>query len=171
MNKSTHPSSPGQFAADLFQRHKFSPPLFNARAIESMIPHRPPFLLIDRILEFDPASAAVVGQKNTTAGEFYFQGHFPGAPIMPGVLIVESLAQTGGVLIHQMGFRGKIPIIVHLNDVRFRCAVHPGDQILTHCEGLHLSSRGGRIRARAIVGNRICAEAEIGYVLTPQDRI
>ncbi len=139
--------------------------LFDIAGIEAMIPHRPPFLLIDRILRIDKKCAIAIGQKNSTINEPYFQGHFPKAPIMPGVLIVEALAQTGGVLIHQMGFCDKIPVISHLKEARFRKGVLPGDVLLTHCEGIHLSARGGRICTHALVGNRIVAEVEIGYVL------
>lgn len=165
------PFSPSDLAAQLYLRHRDSAPIFDERAIESMIPHREPFLLIDRILEFDAEQRVVVGRKDTAPDEFFFQGHFPQKPIMPGVLLIESLAQTGGVLIHLMGFCGKIPMIVHLNKVRFRHSVRPTDQILTHCRGLHLSSRGGRIQALACLGSSPCAEAEIGYVLADPENV
>lgn len=140
-------------------------PQFGSEEIKNLIPHRPPFLLIDSILEIDQKRSIAVGQKNTCANEPHFQGHFPKAPIMPGVLIVEALAQTGAVLIHQMGFRGKIPVISHLKRAKFRKGVMPGDVLITHCQGLHLTARGGKILNHALVGQHIVAEAEIGYIL------
>lgn len=138
---------------------------FKIKDIEKMIPHRAPFLMIDRILEVDIQRSVAVGQKNTTANDPYFQGHFPNAPVLPGVLIVESLAQTGGVLIHQMGFKEKIPVICHLNAAKFRKSVVPGDTLITHCQGIHLTERGGKIQTYALVGDSIAAEVEIGYIL------
>jgi len=80
------------------------PFVFNAKEIEKILPHRYPFLLVDRILHINLEENEIIGLKNVTVNEPFFQGHFPGAPIMPGVLILEALAQTGGVLVHQKGY-------------------------------------------------------------------
>ncbi len=151
------------------KRYGSIPPLFRENEIEAMIPHRHPFLLIDCIVDFDSSRSLIVGQKTIAEDEAVLSGHFPSAPIFPGVLIVEALAQTGGVLIHQMGYRGKFPIIVRLEQTIFRRAVYPKDVLYTLCEGIHLTARGGRMRTRAIVRDQICTESTISYVLT--DRV
>ena len=149
----------------LNRRYAASEPLFGPDQVAEMIPHRDPFLVIDDIVEFDRDRARIVGRKKITDSEDVLRGHFPGAPIFPGVLIIEALAQTGGVLIHQMGYKGKIPVIIRLEKTTFRRPVFPEAVLFTVCESIHLKERGGRMRTYAVVGERACAFAEIGFAL------
>lgn len=141
------------------------------KQILSILPHRYPFLLVDRVLEIDLEKGFILAQKNVTINEPFFQGHFPGAPIMPGVLILEALAQAGGVLVHLKGRENKIAILLHVNHAKFRHPVKPGDVLLLRCEGLHFSSKGGRVKAEAIVKEKVAVEAEIGFVFVDKNQI
>ncbi|MGZ3633691.1 MAG: 3-hydroxyacyl-ACP dehydratase FabZ, partial [Parachlamydiaceae bacterium] len=109
------------------------------KEILKILPHRYPFLLVDKILEIDIERGYILGQKNLTFNEAFFQGHFPDAPIMPGVLILEALAQTGGVLLHLKEQTPKIAVLLSVNHAKFRNPVHPGDVLQLKCEGLHFS--------------------------------
>ncbi|GBC92803.1 3-hydroxyacyl-[acyl-carrier-protein] dehydratase FabZ [bacterium HR15] len=138
--------------------------------IRRLIPHRYPFLLVDRILELEPGKRAV-GLKNVTVNESFFQGHFPARAIMPGVLIVESMAQVGGVMVMTMpGMVDKIALLAGLDDVRFRRPVVPGDTLITEVEMLWMRRDVGRVRAVARVGDEVAAEAEITFALLDPDR-
>jgi 3-hydroxyacyl-[acyl-carrier-protein] dehydratase len=139
--------------------------------IVRILPHRYPFLLVDRILEIDEEKGTIVGKKNLTINESFFQGHFPDVPIMPGVLILEALAQTGGVLVHLKGNVDKIAVLLNVNNAKFRHPVRPGDVLLLKCEGLHFSSKGGRVKAQAFVDDKLAAEAEIGFALVDKNQI
>jgi len=148
-----------------------TPLLFDIKQITEILPHRYPFLLVDKIIEMDLDKPSILGQKNVTMNEPFFQGHFPGAPIMPGVLILEALAQTGGVLIHQKGFTDKIALFLTVNHVKFRNPVKPGDVLLLHCEGTIFSSKGGRVKTIATIGSKVAAEAEMGFALVNKEQI
>lgn len=137
--------------------------VFDHRAIARMLPHRYPFLLVDRIVHLDLEKSYIIGQKNVTQNEQFFTGHFPFAPIMPGVLVLEAMAQTGGVLIHEKGYHDKIAVLMTVNNAKFRKTILPGDVLYFHVEGIHFASRGGRVKALAKVGEKIVAEAEIGF--------
>lgn len=139
--------------------------------IIQILPHRYPFLLVDRVLEIDIEKGYILAQKNVTINENYFVGHFPGAPIMPGVLILEALAQAGGILVHLKGAKDKIAILLNVNHAKFRQPVKPGDVLHLRCQGLHFSSKGGRVKAEALVNDKIAVEAEIGFVLVNKDQI
>ena len=139
--------------------------LFGTKEIMKMLPHRYPFLLVDKILEIDLEKPSILGLKNVTANEPCFTGHFPERPILPGVLILEALAQVGGVLVHEKGFTDKIALFLTINKVKFRNAVLPGDTLHLYAEGKVFNSKGGRVMARATVGSKVAAEAEIGYAL------
>lgn len=141
------------------------------REIISIIPHRYPFLLVDKILDIDLEKGTIVGQKNVTINEHFFQGHFPDAPIMPGVLILEALAQAGGVLVHLKQKIAKIAVLLNVNNAKFRHPVRPGDILMLKCEGLHFSSKGGRVKAQAYVGEKLAVEAEIGFALMDKSQI
>src|ERR1700727_2618363 len=97
--------------------------ILDIKAIREILPHRYPFLLVDKIVEIDLEKGTILGQKNVTMNEQLFQGHFPDAPIMPGVLILVALAQTGGVLVHQKGFVTKIALFLSIYNAKFRSPV------------------------------------------------
>jgi 3-hydroxyacyl-[acyl-carrier-protein] dehydratase len=143
----------------------------DVKEIVKILPHRYPFLLVDKIVEMDLEKETIVGQKNVTINEAFFQGHFPDAPIMPGVLILEALAQTGGVLVHLKGNREKIAVLLSVNGAKFRQPVRPGDVLLLQAQGLHLSTRAGKVAAQAIVNGKIAVEAEIGFALVDKSQI
>lgn len=149
-----------------------SHPLMDVKEIVKILPHRFPFLLVDRILEMDLEKGYILGQKNVTINESFFQGHFPDAPIMPGVLILESLAQAGGVLVYLKGqHQDKIAVLLNVNHAKFRYPVKPGDILILKAEGLHFSTKGGRIKATATVGDKIAVEAEMGFALVDKNQI
>ena len=145
--------------------------VLNLKEILEILPHRYPFLLVDRIIHLNLEENLIIGQKNVTSNEQFFQGHFPGAPIMPGVLILEALAQTGGILVHQKGFNQKIAVLLNVDNAKFRKPVLPGDVLFLHASGLHFSSRGGRIQAKAIVNEQLAVEAEISFALVDKDQL
>jgi len=147
------------------------PPVFNIQQIAEILPHRYPFLLVDRILELDLEENRILGVKNVTFNEQFFQGHFPDAPIMPGVLILEALAQTGGILVHQKSQTSKIALLLSVNNAKFRRPVVPGDRLMLEAEGIHFSSKGGKIQARALVENQLAAQAEIGFALVEKEQL
>lgn len=147
------------------------PFVFNAKEIEKILPHRYPFLLVDRILHINLEENEIIGLKNVTVNEPFFQGHFPGAPIMPGVLILEALAQTGGILVHQKGYVKKIAVLLNVANAKFRKPVVPGDALHLHAKGLHVSGNGGKIRAKAMIGQVLAAEAELSFALVDKDQL
>lgn len=147
------------------------PYIFNAKDIEKILPHRYPFLLVDRILEINLEENEIIGLKNVTVNEPFFQGHFPGVPIMPGVLILEALAQTGGVLVHQKGYVKKIAVLLNISNAKFRKPVLPGDALYLHAKGIHVSGNGGKIKARAMIGQVLAVEAELSFALVDKDQL
>jgi 3-hydroxyacyl-[acyl-carrier-protein] dehydratase len=134
----------------------------DVRDIMKSIPHRYPFLLVDRVLEMEPGRR-IVAIKNVTINEPFFPGHFPGAPVMPGVLIIEALAQAGAVLLlHDMPDRDKrLVFFTGIDEARFRRTVVPGDQLRLTMEVLKLRSRTCKMRGVAEVDGQLAAEAEI----------
>ncbi len=139
--------------------------MLDSRQIQEIIPHRPPFLLIDRILEVEVGKRAV-GIKNVTINEPFFTGHFPQYPVMPGVLIVEALAQVGTVAILMVeGNKGKIGFFAGIDNFRFRGQVTPGDTLTLEVEITRLKGIIGKGQATAKVGDKIVAEGEIMFAL------
>ena len=133
--------------------------------IQKILPHRYPFLLVDRILEIEPKKRAV-GIKNVTANEHFFVGHFPGHPVMPGVLIIEAMAQVAGVLmLSEKANIGKMAYFMGINNVKFRKTVVPGDQLLIEVEVLRLKTKTGQVRTVAKVDGNIVTEAELMFSL------
>jgi UDP-3-O-[3-hydroxymyristoyl] N-acetylglucosamine deacetylase / 3-hydroxyacyl-[acyl-carrier-protein] dehydratase len=132
------------------------------RKIMEVLPHRYPFLLVDRILEVQ-GTTKIVGLKNVTINEPAFQGHFPGHPIMPGVLIVEAMAQTGGLLLmEQVADReNKVVYFMALDNVKFRKPVVPGDQLRMEVEMLQFRGKVARMKGTALVEGQVVAEAEM----------
>lgn len=138
-----------------------------SQQIQEMLPHRYPFLLVDRILELEPGKR-VVGLKNVTINEPFFQGHFPGHPIMPGVLLIEAMAQVGGVLLMRtlnMTPEKKLLYFTGIDRAKFRRPVLPGDQVRFELELVQFKRRNGRMRARAYVDGKLAAEAELSCVV------
>jgi len=135
--------------------------------ILARIPHRYPFLLVDRCEEYRP-SQSIVGIKCVTVNEPFFQGHFPGYPVMPGVLIVEALAQTGAVLMSkslEVDVGGKAIFFMSLDNCRFRSPVRPGDVIRLNVEVLRARGDVFKFRGKAMVGDKVAAEAEFAAMV------
>ncbi len=141
----------------------------NIKEILKRLPHRYPFLLVDKILSIDLDNNKIVGLKSVSINEEFFQGHFPGEPIMPGVLILEALAQTGGILMFEKGFH-QIKVLASIRDVRFRKTVRPGDALILEAEASHLSKRGGKMLCVAKVEGSVATEAEISFALLPENQ-
>ena len=132
-------------------------------AIMQRLPHRYPFLLIDRIVRFVPGEE-IVALKNVTMNEPFFQGHFPAKPVMPGVLIIEALAQAGGILAAEIRGpekRGEIIYFMGMDAVRFRKPVVPGDQLMLEARVIKMRSRVAKMAGRALVDGQLVAEAEL----------
>ena len=140
--------------------------MLNTNEIQEILPHRPPFLLVDRIIELEEGKRAV-GIKNVTINEPFFTGHFPGYPVMPGVLITEALAQVGAVAILNVeSNRGKIGFLAGLDGFRFRGQVVPGDTLLLEVDVIRMKGSIGKGRAIAKVEDKIVAEGEIMFALS-----
>ncbi|MDA8066605.1 MAG: 3-hydroxyacyl-ACP dehydratase FabZ [Thermaerobacter sp.] len=138
----------------------------NLQEIMDIIPHRYPFLLVDRILELEPGRRAV-GLKNVSVNEPYFQGHFPGHPIMPGVLVLEAMAQVGALMILSTEeHRGKLGLFGGADRVRFRRQVLPGDQLRIEVDLIRMRGDLGKGAAKAFVGERLVAQAELTFAVT-----
>lgn len=145
--------------------------VLDAKKIAQILPHRYPFLLVDRITYLDLEGGMIIGQKNVTMNEHFFVGHFPDSPIMPGVLILEALAQTGGILVHQKLQTDKIAVLLTVNNAKFRKPVVPGDVLHMHITGQHISFKGGKVLAKALVNDQVVVEAEIGFALVDRKQI
>jgi len=138
----------------------------------SLLPHRYPFLLVDRIFDMDRDESAV-GLKNVTINEPFFQGHFPGYPVMPGVLIIEGMAQTAGALcVHYLGenYRPQLVYFMGIDKAKFRKPVLPGDQLFFHVRKIRSRGRAWRFYGEAKVNGQVAAEAEISAMIvdTPE---
>jgi 3-hydroxyacyl-[acyl-carrier-protein] dehydratase len=155
--------------------------VLGCRDIMKILPHRYPFLLVDRIIDVDIEKKVIVGVKGVTINEPFFQGHFPQAPLMPGVLILEALAQVGGVLSTIVVMGGieealtqksdKTAVLMSVQNAKFRHPVRPGDQLTLRVEGVKLTSRGGKVKAIASVDGKLAVEAEIGYAQMPSENV
>ena len=134
--------------------------------IRRILPHRYPFLLVDRVIEIDGFRRAV-GVKNVTVNEPFFQGHYPDQPIFPGVLLVEAMAQLGGILLlRKLELTGKLPVLLSIDRVKFRRAVVPGDQVRLEAETLRLAGGRGRVQCKASVGGALAAQARLNFAVT-----
>lgn len=142
------------------------PRMLDINQIQEIIPHRPPFLLVDKIVEMEEGKRAV-GIKNVTMNEPFFTGHFPGYPVMPGVLITEALAQVGAVAILNVeANKGKIGFLAGLDNFRFRGQVVPGDTLELEVEITRLKGSIGKGKATARVEGKVVAEGEIMFALS-----
>jgi beta-hydroxyacyl-ACP dehydratase FabZ len=138
-------------------------PLYDVTAVMQRLPHRYPFLLVDRVLRIAPGEE-IVALKNVTMNEAFFQGHFPARPIMPGVLIVEALAQAGGILAYETRRQEAADSVIYfmgMDSVRFRKPVVPGDQLILEARIQRLRSRAAKMSGRALVDGQLVAEAEL----------
>jgi 3-hydroxyacyl-[acyl-carrier-protein] dehydratase len=144
---------------------------FSIQEILDFLPHRYPFLLIDRVVEFEPAKR-LVAIKNVTINEPFFQGHFPGYPIMPGVLVIEAMAQAGAlIMLAEIEDRAsKLAVFTGIEKAKFRRPVTPGDQLRIEVDVLAMRSRAGRIAGRATVDGKLACEATLTCALVPRER-
>ena len=141
--------------------------MLNIKEIKEILPHRYPFLLVDRVIEMEIGDKKFVrAYKNVSANEEFFQGHYPEEPIMPGVLQIEALAQTGAVAILSMEkFKGKTPLFAGTNKVRFKSKVVPGDRLDLYCEIIKIKGPIGIGKGIASVDGKIVCEAEILFAI------
>ena len=146
-----------------------APSVLSTAEIERLIPHRWPFLLVDRIVAYEPAEGRIVGRKAVTASEWFFQGHFPGLPVMPGVLQVEALAQTMAVYVAQQeGFGERVGLFAGIEECRFRRVVVPGDTLRLEVTMDKLGRRFGRGRGVATVDGDVACEAVLSFIIPPK---
>lgn len=141
-------------------------PVLDSQAIQAILPHRYPFLMVDKIIELVPRER-IVGIKQVTINEYFFRGHFPTAPVMPGVLIIEALAQVGAILaLREFTDRDKkIPFFSGIESARFRRPVFPGDTLTLEVTPLRMGSKVQKMRGLAKVDGQLAAEAEIMSVI------
>jgi 3-hydroxyacyl-[acyl-carrier-protein] dehydratase len=143
-------------------------PLLDRSAIEAILPHRDPFLLIDEVVELEPG-ARVVARKRVRPDEWYLRGHFPGRPIMPGVLIVEAMAQTGAVaVLSEEENRGRLALFAGIDGVRFKRIVEPGDELELTCELEKVRGPIGKGRAEARVDGELAARGTLTFAVEQQ---
>jgi beta-hydroxyacyl-ACP dehydratase FabZ len=137
--------------------------VIEANEILNILPHRYPFMLVDRIIEIEDGKR-IVGIKNLTFNEQFFQGHFPGRPVMPGVLQMEAMAQVAGILLNKMfGGEGKISFFAAIDNARFRRPVVPGDQLRMEIEIINAKPRLSKVNAKAFVDGKLVSEADLMF--------
>src|SRR4029077_3983456 len=162
---STAPTTPKPTSADAAAAPAGAP-IHTTREIEALIPHRWPILLVDRIVEYDPEAQRIVGLKAVTATEWFFQGPFPGLPVVPGVFQVEALAETMAVYVaKQPGFGDRIGLFAGIEDCRFKRIVWPGDTLRLEVTMEKLGRRFGRGRAVATVDGEVACEATLSFII------
>jgi UDP-3-O-[3-hydroxymyristoyl] N-acetylglucosamine deacetylase / 3-hydroxyacyl-[acyl-carrier-protein] dehydratase len=145
--------------------------ILDIRRIQKILPHRYPFLLVDKIVEVE-GDTRIKGVKNVTFNEQFFQGHFPSTPVMPGVLIVEAMAQVSGLLFAQrLEHTGKLAMLLSMDNVKLRKPVVPGDQLILLAETIRLRRRTAHCRCLAMVGDIVAAEAEIKFILVDDEKV
>jgi beta-hydroxyacyl-ACP dehydratase FabZ len=139
-------------------------PELNTTEILNILPHRYPFMLVDKIVECDEGGDRIVGIKNLTFNELFFQGHFPDNPVMPGVLQLEAMAQVAGVMLNmRAGNEGKVAYFMSINNAKFRRPVVPGDQLRMVIEADRIRSRMASVKGKAYVGDELVSEADLMF--------
>lgn len=160
----------GQWEAARRQHVAVNATAIDIRRLSRILPHRYPFLLVDRVVEIEGDQRAV-GIKNVTINEPFFQGHYPGTPVMPGVLIVEAMAQLSGVLIGQnLEHTGKLGVLLSMDRVKLRKPVTPGDQLILEAIAVRVRSRIAHMQCKAFVGKELAAEAEVKFMLVDDEQ-
>jgi 3-hydroxyacyl-[acyl-carrier-protein] dehydratase len=149
-----------------------NPTILTTSQIQKLLPHRWPFLLVDRIVEYDQEAKRIVGLKSVTATEWFFQGHFPGQPIMPGVLQIEALAQTMGIFVAQQpGFGDRLGLFAAIDECRFKRIVTPGDQLRLEVTMERLGSKFGRGHGVATVDGDVACDARLSFIIAPESAL
>jgi len=145
--------------------------IYDIQQIMDFLPHRYPFLLVDRVLEMEPGKR-IVAMKNVTMNEEFFQGHFPGYPIMPGVLVIEAMAQTGAILMMSEipDRHSKLGLFTGIDGAKFRGGVVPGDQLRFEIDVISFRSRAGKMQGKAFVDGKLVCEATLSCLLVPRSR-
>lgn len=142
--------------------------MMDNREIQNLLPHRYPLLLIDRIIEVEP-NVKAVGLKSVTINEPFFQGHFPGNPIMPGVLIIEAMAQVGAILAFRSGVKGDLLYFMSIEKAKFRKPVVPGDQLKLDIRVLQTRNNVWKFAGTAFVGEKLVSEVEFTAMVPPEE--
>lgn len=142
--------------------------MIDIKEILKLLPHRYPFLLVDRVTELEPGAKAV-GIKNVTFNEPFFQGHFPDKPVMPGVLIIEAMAQVAGILAFKSSSLGRSVYFMSIDKVKFRKPVMPGDQLRSQVEVIHKRGNVWKFSANAFVDDKLATEAEFTAMMTDKE--
>jgi len=142
--------------------------MIDIKEIQSILPHRYPFLLVDRVLEIEP-NVRITAIKNVTINEQFFVGHFPGNPVMPGVLIIEAMAQTAGILAYKSGIQGRHVYFLTIEKAKFRKPVTPGDQLRFEVKVVHSRGSVWKFSGEAYIGDKLAAEAEFSAMVTDRE--
>ena len=138
------------------------------KEIMAILPHRYPFLMVDKVIELE-ADVKAVGIKNVSVNEPFFQGHFPGNPVMPGVLVVEALAQLAGILAFKSGLRGNTVYFMSIDKVKFRKIVVPGDQLRLEVNVMHRRGNVWKFSGNAFIEDKLTSEAEFTAMVSDKD--